>query len=353
MIKDKIKDEFKKIKSRYEKKYGALIFDVNIKNTNNGIILEGVVLTERQKKEVFLAAQKILKNIKAKNEIKVLGDPNEKLEIGWRRAEGSIIDIWSIFPGKKKSGNKDSAIYGERNQAIYGERSRATQAVKDDIVRILAKKRNYYLVQTQDLAIGWIEKSKIKNQKSKLQINKWKKIKRIKANKITDVNITNKTRKKFIAFLENYLYVPYVWGGTTELGIDCSGLVQKFYWEIFGILPPRHSADQAGYGEKASLGNAQFGDLVFLREKTKKYSHIGIIVEKCQMLNVKCQINFKAQMSNVGRKQACRANKNQNQADLLVLNARREKDGVVIENAEEILNDYKLLSIKRLIKIKK
>lgn len=313
----KIEIALKDIKLRYEKKYGAVFFDVKVKNLNDIIILEGIVLSERQKNEALLVAQKISEGARIKNKIKILSDPKEKLEIRWGIVKSSIANIWAIFPGKKTP--KDSM--------------RATQAVKGDIVRILAVKNNWYLVQTQDLAVGWVKGSQMLKVKSRKSAKKWKNIKRSKANEIMNTGLIDKTRKKFFAFLNNYLYVPYVWGGMTELGIDCSGLTQKFYWEIFGILTPRNSRDQALCGKEIDLSSAKFGDLLFLREKTKKYPHIGIVID--------------ADQKPIRRL----ADKSLKIEGLLVLNARREKDGVVIQSAEEILKDYNLISVKRLINL--
>ncbi len=307
----KIQNELEKIKKRYLTQYGIVIFDIKIKNLDGCIVLEGMVLSERQKKEAFLAAQQILKDIKIKNNIKVLGDPKEKLEIGWGIIGQSIVDIWSVFPDKKK----------------LDESKRASQVVKSDIIRILAKRGSYYLAQTQDLAIGWAKVSQMSKVESRKSAKKWRNAKRAEFNKILKAKLTDKIRKKFIGFLQNYLYAPYIWGGTTELGIDCSGLTQKFYQEIFGILLPRNSRDQSECGKNISLEKAQFGDLIFLREKRKKYAHIGIIIDKFITLNAK----------------------RRTYDDILILNARRKKGGVVIESMEEILKNYKLISMSRLI----
>ena len=59
----------------------------------------------------------------------------------------------------------------------------------------------------------------------------------------------------------NYLGVPYVYGGSSPSGFDCSGLVQYVYAQN-GISLPRTSGSQAGVGTGVSLANAQPGDIV-------------------------------------------------------------------------------------------
>jgi cell wall-associated NlpC family hydrolase len=65
-----------------------------------------------------------------------------------------------------------------------------------------------------------------------------------------------------VASAEKYLGVPYVFGGTTSTGIDCSGLVQRAYGDL-GITLPRIAADQARTGTAVpSLAQAQPGDIL-------------------------------------------------------------------------------------------
>ncbi|HEX2903038.1 MAG TPA: transglycosylase SLT domain-containing protein [Jatrophihabitans sp.] len=70
------------------------------------------------------------------------------------------------------------------------------------------------------------------------------------------------TGSAVVASAEKYLGVPYVWGGTTSAGLDCSGLVQKAYGDL-GISLPRLAADQAHAGTAVpSLDQAQPGDIL-------------------------------------------------------------------------------------------
>jgi cell wall-associated NlpC family hydrolase len=70
------------------------------------------------------------------------------------------------------------------------------------------------------------------------------------------------TGSAIVASAEKYLGVPYVFGGTTSTGIDCSGLVQRAYGDL-GIKLPRIAADQAHAGTAVpNLAQAQPGDIL-------------------------------------------------------------------------------------------
>lgn len=68
-----------------------------------------------------------------------------------------------------------------------------------------------------------------------------------------------------VAYAARYLGVPYVWGGTTPQGFDCSGLVQ-FVYNGLGVTLPRTSQEQASSGIAVSPQALQPGDLIFYSE---------------------------------------------------------------------------------------
>lgn len=70
------------------------------------------------------------------------------------------------------------------------------------------------------------------------------------------------TGDQVVASAKKYLGVPYVFGGTTTSGLDCSGLVQKAYGDL-GVSLPRVAADQARTGTAVpSLAQARPGDIL-------------------------------------------------------------------------------------------
>lgn len=76
-----------------------------------------------------------------------------------------------------------------------------------------------------------------------------------------------------------WLGVPYLWGGVTMGGVDCSGFVQAVLW-MHGIAMPRDSDLQARIGEAVEPGEdlrqLAIGDLLFFDEESRGISHVGI-----------------------------------------------------------------------------
>jgi cell wall-associated NlpC family hydrolase len=88
-------------------------------------------------------------------------------------------------------------------------------------------------------------------------------------------NITNADAvSTIIATAKQYLGVPYVWGGTTPSGFDCSGFTSYVYRSV-GINLPRVSRDQQNLGTRISPSQVQPGDLVF---RGSPAYHVGIYI---------------------------------------------------------------------------
>ncbi len=83
---------------------------------------------------------------------------------------------------------------------------------------------------------------------------------------------------EIVRVARTYIGTPYVSGGTTRRGLDCSGLVLAVYREC-GIPLPRTSRSQSTMGNKVDLSNLRPADLVFFRTSRRAYiSHVGIYI---------------------------------------------------------------------------
>jgi cell wall-associated NlpC family hydrolase len=67
----------------------------------------------------------------------------------------------------------------------------------------------------------------------------------------------------FVAIAEEFLHAPYLWGGKTSLGLDCSGLTQVALQAAGEICPRDSDMQEMALGKLSSLGELRRGDLVF------------------------------------------------------------------------------------------
>lgn len=102
-------------------------------------------------------------------------------------------------------------------------------------------------------------------------------------------SISSETTEAIIAQAEKLLGVPYLWGGMSAKGVDCSGLVRISHI-MNGILLPRNASQQVKCGERVELDNLQRGDLVFFGtpatdEKPMRITHVGIYLGENKIIH--------------------------------------------------------------------
>jgi hypothetical protein len=88
---------------------------------------------------------------------------------------------------------------------------------------------------------------------------------------------------KTVAF--KYLNAPYLWGGKSPFGIDCSGFTQMAF-KITGYKLKRDAGQQVGQGDEIEvLQDALPGDLVFFQNDHDRISHVGILLEDQKIIH--------------------------------------------------------------------
>ena len=174
---------------------------------------------------------------------------NKKEMEGWYRADKVIFtDVYGF-------------VYEDEN-AKGGTISDITAG---GILQIKSTGKNGYKVALPDGREGFVSK------KSASPLKKW-----IKGQN-PDSNTIIKTAKKFLG-------VPYLWGGTSPKGMDCSGFTKTVYF-LNGIMLARDASQQCLYGEEVDVSkgyeNLKRGDLLFFgpkpeEGKKQRITHVGI-----------------------------------------------------------------------------
>lgn len=127
-----------------------------------------------------------------------------------------------------------------------------------------------------------IEADKLRREQEKLNTNTEEQYNEVHAtDEVIESTPALSSSSEIIEYASTLLGIPYVWGGTTTDGFDCSGLVQYVY-NHFGYEIPRVSQDQQNYGTDVSLDNLQPGDLVFYGSPA---THVAMYVKDNYILH--------------------------------------------------------------------
>ena len=195
-----------------------------------------------------------------------------------------------------------------------------TQAIILEKIKIIDKKNNWYFIKQNDNYCGWIHKFYVSSEIININTINTKFLLRVyKTNKLIDsiytipfssgFNMVEKNKDFSIIMLYNadlgyieniqnikennkreaiykfsmmMINVPYLWGGKSIYGYDCSGFVQTIF-RAAKINIPRDSKDQYMFLKKSNKNktcdNPQSGDLIFFSKKDKIISHVAIYLK--------------------------------------------------------------------------
>jgi hypothetical protein len=86
-------------------------------------------------------------------------------------------------------------------------------------------------------------------------------------------------KKDFVAVAERFLGTPYVWGGKTAAGLDCSGLIQTALQAMGKAAPRDTDMMEKALGDSVALSDVRRGDLVFWK------GHMGVMLDEDWLLH--------------------------------------------------------------------
>lgn len=98
--------------------------------------------------------------------------------------------------------------------------------------------------------------------------------------------------QRLLALKDQWLNTPYLWGGRSPAGVDCSGLTQMLYL-LCGVALPRDAYQQAGIGAAVDLIDlATTGDLAFFDNAEGRIVHVGIVLSDRRILHASGRVRI-------------------------------------------------------------
>ncbi|MBS1531981.1 MAG: C40 family peptidase [Bacteroidetes bacterium] len=97
--------------------------------------------------------------------------------------------------------------------------------------------------------------------------------------KLLAVPVDSITNHKLYALIEWFSSTPYKFGGSDVKGVDCSGLTYVIEKEVYSVIIPRSTLQQANFVSAKNVSDLQEGDLIFLKLGGTSVNHVGVYLQ--------------------------------------------------------------------------
>lgn len=196
--------------------------------------------------------------------------------ISWTEAMGvGLMDEAEFKQWQSADKILYTGYFGHSYQQPKKESNIVADLAKGAIVKLEGEEKGFYKVTYPDNRIAYIEKKEAVTLKSWLQSR-------------------NPSAENIITTAKTLLGTPYLWGGTSIKGVDCSGFIKTSFF-LNGIILPRDASQQVFAGDKVDIynngsvdiekciANLQKGDLLFFSNKpdgnlNAPITHVGMYI---------------------------------------------------------------------------
>lgn len=173
---------------------------------------------------------------------------------------------------------------------------RQSQIESNEVIRVLGFHERHALIMKSDKVLGWVAQDDILIDPA-----------------LCAFEPVASLKLSIADFFDSWKDTPYIWGGVTRAGIDCSGLTQRYFKDVVDRAIPKNTFDQRRSGKSKALSELDEHDLIYCtRIGGRGTHHVGIHVA----------------------------------GD--VWHAHRDR-GVIRQSLPEFLNDYQVLEVVSLI----
>jgi gamma-D-glutamyl-L-lysine dipeptidyl-peptidase len=189
----------------------------------------------------------------------------------------------SIIPLRAEPTEKAEMV----NQMVYGESCTILE-----IEGLWAK-----IKTDEDGYVAWVSKNQlIKNQPSLVGPNKIRKPFQIHNFKLFPMGCMVSFETQDVVgdvgdLAKTFLDVPYLWGGKTFVGMDCSGFIQGIH-ASFDVKLPRDAYQQAEVGDAILFHDYAALDLAFFKNEKGSITHVGLLLEDSEIIHASGQVRI-------------------------------------------------------------